>query len=86
MTMNGWKSSTVPKSTVWITLRCCTDAAMRAYQQQAVELAFLHDRYLRGTAPRDFAERGASMVERLRALRPYVAFPRPPAAPWGGSR
>ncbi|NUS50275.1 MAG: PrsW family intramembrane metalloprotease [Nocardioidaceae bacterium] len=62
------------------------DAAMRAYQQQAVELAFLHDRYLRGTAPRDFAERGASMVERLRALRPYVAFPRPPAAPWGGSR
>jgi RsiW-degrading membrane proteinase PrsW (M82 family) len=53
------------------------ERAMREYQQQAIELAFLHDRYLRGTAPSDFAERGSVMVERLRALRPYVEFPRP---------
>jgi len=54
------------------------DKVMREYQQQAVELGFLHDRYLRGTAPPDFAQRGAAMVHRLRALRPYVGFPRPP--------
>jgi RsiW-degrading membrane proteinase PrsW (M82 family) len=53
------------------------DKVMREYQQQAVELAFLHDRYLRGTAPPDFAQRGAAMVHRLRALRPYVGFPQP---------
>ncbi len=51
---------------------------MREYQQQALELGFLHDRYLRGTAPDDFAERGTVMVRRLVALRPYVLFP--PAA------
>src|SRR3954452_4361191 len=56
------------------------DKVMREYQQQAVELGFLHDRYLRGTAPPDFAQRGAAMVQRLRALRPYVGFP-PPAMP-----
>ena len=49
---------------------------MREYQQEAIELGFLHDRYLRGTAPADFAERGAVMVARLRALRPYVEYPR----------
>jgi hypothetical protein len=54
------------------------DKVMREYQQQAVELGFLHDRYLRGTAPADFAQRGAAMVQRLRALRPYVGFPHPP--------
>ena len=51
------------------------ERAMREYQQQAVELGFLHDRYLRGTAPADFAPRGATMVQRLRVLRPYVGFP-----------
>jgi hypothetical protein len=50
---------------------------MREYQQQAVELGFLHDRYLRGTAPADFAQRGTLMVRRLDALRPYVLFPQP---------
>jgi RsiW-degrading membrane proteinase PrsW (M82 family) len=54
------------------------DKVMREYQQQAVELGFLHHRYLRGTAPADFATRGAAMVQRLRALRPYVGFPQPP--------
>ena len=69
------------------------ERAMREYQQQAIELGFLHDRYLRGTAPSDFAERGAVMVRRLHALRPYVQFPRPTAkqgvssrAQWDGGR
>ncbi len=53
------------------------ERATRAYQQQAVELGFLHDRYLRGSAPSDFAQRGAEMVRRLRALRPYAWFPQP---------
>ena len=53
------------------------ERSMREYQQQAIELAFLHDRYLRGTAPADFAERGSAMVQRLHALRPYVQFPAP---------
>jgi protease PrsW len=56
------------------------EKVMREYQQQAVELGFLHDRYLRGTAPPDFAQRGAAMVQRLRGLRPYVGFPHPPPA------
>ena len=51
------------------------ERAMREYQQAAVELGFLHHRYLRGTAPQDFAERGRSYVERIGAARPYVAFP-----------
>ena len=68
------------------------ERTMREYQQQAIELAFLHDRYLRGTAPSDFAQRGSTMVQRLQALRPYVQFPQaagPLAAPrgqWKGSR
>lgn len=56
------------------------DRVMREYQQQAIELGFLHARWLRGTAPRDFARRGSAMVQRLRALRPYVGFPQPAAA------
>ncbi len=53
--------------------------AMADYQQQAVELGFLHDRFLRGTAPADFAQRGQEMVNHLAALRPYVLFPQTPA-------
>ncbi len=69
------------------------ERVMREYQQQAIELGFLHDRYLRGTAPADFAERGTAMVQRLHALRPYVQFPHaapvpafPPAVQWDGGR
>jgi protease PrsW len=51
--------------------------AMREYQQQAIELGFLHDRFLRGTAPADVVPRGQAMVDRLAMLRPYVAFPGP---------
>jgi hypothetical protein len=63
------------------------EKVMREYQQQAVELGFLHDRYLRGTAPADAGQRGSAMVQRLRALRPYVGFPSPsmPTA-WGTGR
>jgi hypothetical protein len=52
---------------------------LREYQQQAIELGFLHDRYLRGTAPSDLPQRGAAMIQRLHALRPYVGFPPPRA-------
>jgi hypothetical protein len=61
--------------------------AMREYQEQAIELAFLHDRFLRGTAPADAVPRGQAMVDRLRALRPAAAFPHAPGTtsltqPW----
>jgi RsiW-degrading membrane proteinase PrsW (M82 family) len=49
--------------------------AMQEYQQQAIELGFLHDRFLRGTAPADVIPRGQTMVDRLAMLRPYVVFP-----------
>jgi len=51
--------------------------AMRGYQQQAVELGFLHGRFLRGNPPPDFARAGQEMVDHLAALRPYVRFPQP---------
>ena len=49
--------------------------AMLDYQQAAIELGFLHYRYLRGTPPPDFAERGRQLVVRINAARPHVAFP-----------
>jgi hypothetical protein len=51
------------------------ERAMRDYQQAAVELGFLHHRYLRGTAPKDFAARGGDYVARINAVRPTIAFP-----------
>jgi RsiW-degrading membrane proteinase PrsW (M82 family) len=51
------------------------ERAMRDYQQAAIELGFLHYRYLRGTAPSDFAARGHDYVARINAARPYVSFP-----------
>jgi protease PrsW len=66
------------------------DRVMREYQQQAIELGFLHDRFLRGTAPPDVARRGTEMVQRLHALRPYALFPQPlapqPVGPGRGAR
>jgi RsiW-degrading membrane proteinase PrsW (M82 family) len=53
------------------------ERAMREYQQEAIELAFLHNRYLRGLAPRDAGPRGSAMLQRLSMLRPYVQFPQP---------
>ena len=49
--------------------------AMRDYQQAVVELGFLHSRYLRGTPPPDFAERGHEYVARIARVRPFIAFP-----------
>lgn len=50
-------------------------AAMKEYQQAAIELGFLHSRYLRGTPPPDFVERGQEYVARIGAVRPRIAFP-----------
>jgi RsiW-degrading membrane proteinase PrsW (M82 family) len=54
--------------------------AMVAYQNEAVELGFLHSRYLRGVAPDDFAQVGQGHVERMRALRPHRVW-----APYHGA-
>jgi len=48
---------------------------MKDYQRQAIEFAALHNRVLRGTAPRDFSERGAQMAHRLWALRMHLLGP-----------
>ncbi len=53
---------------------------MIAYQDEAVELGFLHSRYLRGVPPPDFAALGQEHVERMRALRPGLVWPRPSGA------
>jgi RsiW-degrading membrane proteinase PrsW (M82 family) len=50
---------------------------MVAYQTEAVELGFLHSRYLRGVAPPDFAMVGQQHVDNLRALRPGLLWPQP---------
>jgi len=49
--------------------------AMKDYQAAAIELGFLHHRYLRGTAPHDFSERGQDFVNQLQAIRPQISFP-----------
>lgn len=51
------------------------ERVMREYQQQAIELATLHNRVMRGTAPPDHAARGTLMVERLAALRAHLMLP-----------
>jgi RsiW-degrading membrane proteinase PrsW (M82 family) len=51
------------------------ERGMREYQATAIELGYLHHRYLRGTAPTDFSERGQEHVEELRRVRPYISFP-----------
>jgi RsiW-degrading membrane proteinase PrsW (M82 family) len=51
------------------------ERAMREYQAAAIELAYLHHRYLRGTAPSDFSERGRDHVGALQTIRPFISFP-----------
>ena len=51
--------------------------AMVAYQNAAVELGFLHSRYLRGVPPPDFELIGQQHVEVMRALRPALLWPQP---------
>ena len=59
--------------------------AMVAYQNEAVELGFLHSRFLRGVPPPDFAALGQEHVDRMRALRPSLIWPqRAVAGPSGG--
>lgn len=60
------------------------EEAMRTYQQYAVELGFLHHRYLRGTLPDELGVHGTELVQHLAALRPYVVFPQPTVS--GGVR
>lgn len=55
--------------------------AMVEYQRNAIELGFLHHRYLRGTPPSDFAQLGQEYVGRMRALRPHVIWPQRSGAP-----
>lgn len=52
---------------------------MAEYQRAAVELGFLHSRYLRGTAPADFESRGHVFVSQMAALRPRLVWPGAPA-------
>jgi protease PrsW len=52
---------------------------MVAYQNEAVELGFLHSRFLRGVPPPDFVELGQEHVDRMRALRPALLWPQPSA-------
>lgn len=49
--------------------------AMKHYQSEAIELAFLHHRYLRGTAPARYEQLGQAHVARMRALRPMLRWP-----------
>jgi len=49
--------------------------AMKLYQSEAIELGFLHHRFLRGTAPRDYRELGELHVQRMFLLRPRLVWP-----------
>jgi protease PrsW len=57
-------------------------AALRAYQQTVIEVAFLHSRALNGTAPDDLNQRMNALLQRASWLRPYVIFPPPQRATW----
>ncbi|MCX6395502.1 MAG: PrsW family intramembrane metalloprotease [Propionibacteriales bacterium] len=49
--------------------------AMKDYQSAAIELGFLHHRYLRGTAPARYEELGQAHVATMYALRPLLRWP-----------
>lgn len=51
------------------------ERVMKDYQHQAIELAVLHDRVLRGVAPPGSRERGTAMAQRLAVLRAHVMLP-----------
>lgn len=52
--------------------------AMKSYQSEAIELGFLHHRFLRGTAPHRYEEIGQAHVGRMHALRPQLLWPHVP--------
>jgi protease PrsW len=60
--------------------------AMKRYQTEAIELGFLHHRFLRGTAPPDYRELGERHVQRMFLLRPHLVWPPSVAAPVGADR
>jgi len=49
--------------------------AMKRYQTEAIELGFLHHRFLRGTAPPNYRELGEAHVQRMFLLRPHLIWP-----------
>jgi protease PrsW len=49
--------------------------ALQAFQQTMIEIAFLHNRFVDGTAPRDVNARMLALLDRAAALRPYVILP-----------
>ena len=49
--------------------------AVRAFQQTMIEIAFLHQRFVDGTAPRDVNARMLALLDHAAALRPYVILP-----------
>jgi len=49
--------------------------ALHAYQQASTEMAFMHDRVLRGTAPADGISRVHAHLERMHSWRPFVVMP-----------
>lgn len=49
--------------------------ALRAFQQTMIEIAFLHNRFVDGSAPRDVNARMLTLLDRAAALRPYVILP-----------
>jgi RsiW-degrading membrane proteinase PrsW (M82 family) len=51
--------------------------ALRAYQQTLIEIAFLHNRAVTGTAPPDLNQRMTELLRRAAGLRPYVILPPP---------
>jgi hypothetical protein len=53
-------------------------AALRAYQQTMIEIGFLHNRAVNGTAPADLNQRISGLLQRAAWLRPYVVLPPPP--------
>ena len=53
--------------------------AMSDYQREAIELAYLHHRYLRGAPPPGFAAVGQQHIDAMRELRPRLIWP--PAQP-----
>jgi RsiW-degrading membrane proteinase PrsW (M82 family) len=52
--------------------------AMKLYQTEAIELGFLHHRFLRGTQPPNYRELGEAHVQRMFLLRPRLVWPTAP--------
>jgi protease PrsW len=60
--------------------------AMKLYQSEAIELGFLHHRFLRGTAPANYRELGEAHVQRMFLLRPRLVWPDATPARAGAQR